>query len=184
MQSLTSVLGILKVIVDSGVIEDVTDIAKRVWEQCTKNYSESEYSDETPDLISKTLHRMQTGSPPRIALVGMTSAGKSSLINALFGESISEVRRNADTTNCVLTAEFPSGLVIYDTPGLAGDEELGYENITRLFLDLQQEEDSTNFTSVPFQENLTEVSELSLFCHSPGRQSLGALSVNQYKLSY
>ena len=162
MQSLTSVLGILKVIVDSGVIEDVTDIAKRVWEQCTKNYSESEYSDETPDLISKTLHRMQTGSPPRIALVGMTSAGKSSLINALFGESISEVRRNADTTNCVLTAEFPSGLVIYDTPGLAGDEELGYENITRLFLDLQQEEDSTNFTSVPFQENFTEVTELSL----------------------
>jgi GTPase Era involved in 16S rRNA processing len=162
MQSLTSVLGILKVIADSGVIEDFTDIAKRVWEQCTKNYSESEYSDETPDLISKTLHRMQTGSPPRIALVGMTSAGKSSLINALFGESISEVRRNADTTDCVLTAKFPSGLVIYDTPGLAGDEELGYENITRLFLDLQQEEDSTNFTSVPFQENLTEVRELSL----------------------
>lgn len=161
MQSLTTVLGVLKAIVDSGVIEEVTDIAKRVWEQCTKNYSESEYSDETPDLISKTLHRMQTGTPPRIALVGMTSAGKSSLVNALFGKSISEVRRNADTTNCVLKAEFPSGLLIYDTPGLAGDEELGYENITRLFLDLQQEEDSTLFSFVPFQNNSSEISELS-----------------------
>lgn len=110
--------------------------------------------------FKQALHRMNTGSAPRIALVGMTSAGKSSLINALFGKPISEVRRTADTTNCVLAAEFPSGLLIYDTPGLAGDQDSGYENITRLFLELPQEEDATQFATVPFQDKSTEIVEL------------------------
>jgi GTPase Era involved in 16S rRNA processing len=104
---------------------------------------------------------MEIGSPPHIALVGMTSAGKSSLVNALFGSSISEVKRTADTTDCVIKAEFPSGLLIYDTPGLAGDEELGYENITRLFLDLEQEEDSPIASIVRLQEKVLEDRELS-----------------------
>ena len=146
---------------ESGSIDDILDAGKRLWEHLTKNYDDSEYSDETPDVIAKTLHKMQTGSAPRIALVGMTSAGKSSLINALFGKPISEVKRSADTTNCVLVAAFPSGLLIYDTPGLAGDEDLGYENITRLFLNLQQEDESKQFSSVPFQENTSNICELS-----------------------
>lgn len=159
MKTVVNLKNILKLLTSTGVIDDFMDLGRRVWDYFQKDY-DSGYSDEHPDVIAKALHRMNTGSAPRIALVGMTSAGKSSLINALFGKPISEVRRTADTTNCVLAAEFPSGLLIYDTPGLAGDEKFGYENITRLFLELPQEEDATQFAAVPFQEKPTEIVEL------------------------
>lgn len=133
MELIKNIRDVLNLVDKSELIENFIDLSRRVWEHFHKDYN-SGYSDENPDVIAKALHRMNTGSAPRIALVGMTSAGKSSLINALFGKPISEVRRTADTTNCVLAAEFPSGLLIYDTPGLAGDQDFGYENITRLFL--------------------------------------------------
>ncbi|MBW4600791.1 MAG: 50S ribosome-binding GTPase [Calothrix sp. FI2-JRJ7] len=157
---LIEIISILEQAKNSGAIDFIYDIGKRVWEYFQKDYDLS-YSDENPDVIAKTLHRMNTGAAPKIALVGMTSAGKSSLINALFGKSMSEVQRTADTTSCVFVAKFPSGLLIYDTPGLAGDEELGYENITRLFLEIPQEEDATQFYTVPFQEKPPEITELS-----------------------
>jgi hypothetical protein len=53
-------------------------------------------------------------------------------------------------------------LLIYDTPGIAGDEELGYENITRLFLGISQDEDAKQFSSVPFQDKPPEIVDLSL----------------------
>lgn len=160
MQSLTGILDIFRKTYESGVIEDIAKFLHFIWDYMEKNYRQDS-SDETPSVISAFFHRMEIGSPPRIALVGMTSAGKSSLVNALFGSSISEVKRTADTTDCVIKAEFPSGLLIYDTPGLAGDEELGYENITRLFLDLEQEEDSPIASIVRFKEKAFEDFELS-----------------------
>jgi GTPase Era involved in 16S rRNA processing len=160
MKRINSISTLLKGFVESGIINDTIALTQAIWNYFTKDY-QSSYSDTNPNVIAKTLHRMNTGSAPRIALVGMTSAGKSSLINALFGQSIAEVRRTADTTSCVIKAEFPSGLVIYDTPGLGGNEELGYENITRLFLGLSQEEEAKQFYSVPFQETSTETVDLS-----------------------
>lgn len=160
MKAINNIQALLKGLVESGIINDTIALTQTIWNYFTKDYNSS-YSDNNPNVIAKTLHRMNTGSAPRIALVGMTSAGKSSLINALFGQSVAEVRRTADTTSCVIKAEFPSGLVIYDTPGLGGNEELGYENITRLFLGMSQEEDAKQFHSVPFQETSPEIVDLS-----------------------
>ncbi len=98
-------------------------------------------------------------TPPCIALVGMTSAGKSSLINALFGKPVTEVKRTADTTHLVNRIEFSSDLVIYDTPGVGGDEQ--FENITRLFLGIPQDDELEYADSVPFKLNDIEMRELS-----------------------
>ncbi|MCC5633996.1 50S ribosome-binding GTPase [Nostoc sphaeroides CHAB 2801] len=160
MKAIKNIQALLKVLTESGILNDAVALGQYIWNHFTKDY-DSSYSDNNPDVIAKTLHRMNNGSAPRIALVGMTSAGKSSLINALFGQSIAEVRRTADTTSCVIKAEFPSGLIIYDTPGLGGNEEFGYENITRLFLGMSQEEDAKEFESVPFQKTLNDIIELS-----------------------
>ncbi|TBR61696.1 hypothetical protein B4U84_13220 [Westiellopsis prolifica IICB1] len=160
MEVLKNIQAFLKVLTKSDIVNDAVTLSQYIWNHFTKDY-DSSYSDNNPDVIAKTLHRMNNGSAPRIALVGMTSAGKSSLINALFGQSIAEVRRTADTTSCVIKAEFPSGLIIYDTPGIGGNEEFGYENITRLFLGISQEEDAKEFEFVPFQETLNEIVELS-----------------------
>lgn len=108
------------------------------------------YDVDSATIVSKTLHRMKEGIAPRIALSGITSSGKSTLMNALFGTSITETKRTRDTTNCVLKAEFPSGLVIYDTPGILSDEQL--ENITRAFLELDQLE-KPKVDQIPFQRS-------------------------------
>jgi GTPase Era involved in 16S rRNA processing len=160
MKVIKNIQALLKVLTESGIVNDAVALGQHIWNYFTNEY-DSTYSDNNPDVIAKTLHRMNNGSAPRIALVGMTSAGKSSLINALFGQSIAEVRRTADTTSCVIKVEFPSGLIIYDTPGLGGNEEFGYENITRLFLGMSQEEDAKEFDSVPFQETLNDIFQLS-----------------------
>jgi Fe2+ transport system protein B len=94
------------------------------------------YDEQAPTPVSTVLHKIEMGSAPRIAIVGATSVGKSSLVNALFGSVISHVSLTADTTSEVVRVEFPSGLVIYDTPGVFGSEE--FENITRMFLGLPQ----------------------------------------------
>ncbi|HAT14745.1 MAG TPA: hypothetical protein DCS91_15260 [Microcoleaceae bacterium UBA11344] len=74
---------------------------------------------------------------PCIAVTGITHTGKSSLINAIFGEKKSEEGLTADTTSAVVKIKFKSGMEIYDTPG-AGGAEVRWENITRAYLGLKQ----------------------------------------------
>jgi len=74
---------------------------------------------------------------PVIVVTGVTHTGKSSLINAIFGEERTREGLTADTTDMVIRIKFKSGLLIYDTPG-AGGIEVKYENITRAFLGLKQ----------------------------------------------
>ena len=103
-------------------------------------------------VVSRALNRLNLGkSPaPRIAIVGETSVGKTALVNVLFGAKVGAVKLTADTTRSVHRVKFPSNLVIYDTPGIFGDEEL--ENITRLFLGLNQDyEKEARPKEVPFQ---------------------------------
>jgi hypothetical protein len=127
--------------------EDVQDVAKKIWAALTAEQTKV-HDDTNPTIVSKALHRMNAGRPPRIALAGMTSAGKSSLANALFGSPIAEVRRTPDTTDCVLEVKFPSGLVVYDTPGLFGNGS--YENITRAVLGLDQDPALELVQTIPF----------------------------------
>ena len=115
-------------------------------------------------VVSRALHRLNLGdkSAPQIAVVGETSVGKTALVNSLFGTQLAEERLTADTTKSVLRAQFPSNLVIYDTPGIFGDEKL--ENITRLFIGLEQVfEKAKRVKDVPFQRspNSEEIIELS-----------------------
>lgn len=115
-------------------------------------------------VVSRTLYRLKLGdeAAPRIVVVGETSVGKTALVNALFSSQLREERLIADTTPSVLRVQFPSNLVIYDTPGIFGDEKL--ENITRSFIGLRQRyNQAARVRSVPFQTdpNSDEIIHLS-----------------------
>ena len=115
-------------------------------------------------VVSRTLYRLKLGdeAAPRIVVVGETSVGKTALVNALFSSQLREERLIADTTPSVLRVQFPSHLVIYDTPGIFGDEKL--ENITRSFIGLRQRyNQAARVRSVPFQTdpNSDEIIHLS-----------------------
>jgi GTP-binding protein EngB required for normal cell division len=141
---LTAVNSLLRTAID----QSVQSLGHELWKLITTSPDlKSESNDAT--IASKVLHRMQHGNPPRIALVGMTTAGKTSLVNTLFGQQLADVSITPDTTKSVFRVEFPSGLVIYDTPGVFGKGNL--ENITRLFLHLQQDSEFPLASHVPYR---------------------------------
>lgn len=135
--------------------KDVTYLIRGIMDLVEENES---------SVVLKALHRLklEDGPAPRIAIVGETSAGKTALVNALFSSQLREERLTADTTPSVFRVQFPSNLVIYDTPGIFGDEKL--ENITRSFIGLRQRyNQAARVRSVPFQTapNSEEIIHLS-----------------------
>ena len=75
--------------------------------------------------------------PPSIIVVGRTGAGKSTLVNTLFGRDVAETGTRSDVTSGVAKYVLPNtGVAIYDTPGAAGFNESA-ENSMRRFLQLE-----------------------------------------------
>jgi GTP-binding protein EngB required for normal cell division len=87
----------------------------------------------------------------RIAVVGRTKSGKSSLINALLGEELCCVGAAVDTTDKIhkLGAEQNGdpGVYLVDTPGIGADEE--YEARTLAYLGIAGHESHRPVSIVP-----------------------------------
>lgn len=147
-KTVADLIKLTKQIIEFARSEDVRDIAQQLWQYVQGSPGDASSTDDDPNTVSRALHRLHARTPPRIALAGMTSSGKSSLLNALFGLPVNDVRRTPDTTDCVIQVPFGSGLTIYDTPGLAGNEH--YENVARAFLQIPQDRDLETITSIPF----------------------------------
>src|SRR3954471_2310465 len=121
---------IAKTVLEISRSEDVRDVAKELWGRATGS-AKREAAEHDGAIVSRALHKLHTRTPPRLALAGLTSSGKSTLLNTLFGLPIAAAKRTADTTDCVIRVPFRSGFTIYDTPGFGGNET--YENVTRAF---------------------------------------------------
>lgn len=88
--------------------------------------------------VSRALQQHLAGPPPRIAIVGKTSTGKSTLFNCLFNHPASRIAHAPGTTTDILRAELSTGLALYDTPGLF--DNVQDENFTRQLLSLEIEQ--------------------------------------------
>jgi tRNA modification GTPase len=78
------------------------------------------------ELVQRLLEQMQTRGRadhgPRVTLVGWPNVGKSSLFNALLGQSAAIVSAQAGTTRDYLTAMLPLGTVLCELIDTAGRE--------------------------------------------------------------
>lgn len=105
----------------------------------------SKSNDGTMDMV---LNKVSHGREPRIAILGETSSGKSTLINKLFGHPILETKSTPDTTTMVHEIKFGSGLVLYDTPGFESwNPET--ENRTRAFMGLGLRRSDQKSSQIP-----------------------------------
>jgi len=147
-KTVTALLKMAKEVIDFARSKDVREAAQELWEYMQKSNRGGAASLDDATVVSRALHRLHTRTPPHLALAGLTSSGKSSLLNTLFGLSIADVKRTADTTDCVIYVPFRSGLTIYDTPGFAGDET--FENVARAFLRIPQDPDLGPVANIPF----------------------------------
>lgn len=122
--------------IDFATSEEVSDLLKKIKNFLLKDQGGVPNHNEDKNIIGPVLHKIHGRTPPKLALAGLTSSGKSMLLNTLFGIPITTVKRTADTTDCVICVPFKSGLVIYDTPGFGSNET--FENIARAFLRIPQ----------------------------------------------
>ncbi len=104
--------------------------------------------EQTKQLSAQTQSRTDATSIPRVALVGAPNAGKSSLLNALAGESVALVSPVAGTTrDYVERRANVSGVecLLVDTAGLADhDERLSHEiDATAMQHSRQQQDQAT-----------------------------------------
>lgn len=90
----------------------------------------------------------------RVAIVGTANVGKSSLVNGLFGEGVMVEGARSDVTNRVTRVDMESGLVLYDTPGLAGLDDQN-EEITRAYLGMTPYENPVNTIPLCFLDKGT-----------------------------
>jgi GTP-binding protein EngB required for normal cell division len=147
-KTVATILPIAKKVVEFARSKDVRELASEVWSKLGGDEGEKGTGHHNDALVvSRTLHRLEARKPPQLALAGLTSSGKSTLLNTLFGVSVADVKRTADTTDCVICVPFRSGLVIYDTPGFAGNET--FENVARAFLRIPQDPDLGEISSIP-----------------------------------
>lgn len=84
----------------------------------------------------------ELSGPLRVAFVGVTGSGKSTLINAIMGRKILKTGAAADTTDSVDKVEYKKGhLVLIDTPGVGGCAH-NYEETTITMLGLNGSPDA------------------------------------------
>lgn len=91
-------------------------------ELCTHGYKDLETFRNVCNDVSQKL----SDCKPTMMLYGVYNAGKSTLVNALFGEELAGVSDKPETSK-ITRYEF-RGNIIYDTPGLNAPEE--HEKVT------------------------------------------------------
>jgi predicted GTPase len=103
------------------------DFAKKI-------QADSSIAEDVKSKILKNLHDLSQ-EKVHILVTGATGCGKSSTINALFGDQIAKVGQGADPETMAISRHDYNNIVLYDSPGLGDGKEADLrhaKNITDL----------------------------------------------------
>ena len=91
-----------------------------LWVETRKVLADRVFSGKVlahPVIVESTLHRLARSETPQVAFVGMSNAGKSSLINALVKREIAIASKLPGRTRHLFTFEIGGMLSLIDLPG-------------------------------------------------------------------
>ena len=119
------------------------------------------------------------GQGVNIAVVGPVDAGKTKLINDLFGAEVGEVALRADTTTEILALELATGVILVDTPGTSGRE--ANEAITAAYLGISCSDGADPAREIPVRRlgpGQSYANDVALQYLTPGSSSHLTLTPN------
>lgn len=129
--------------------------------ECTESFSEfSTYKNKLSDI-----HNMIERCTPSLMFYGIYNAGKSSVLNAIFGEEKASVNDIPETHK---VQEYKwNNYILVDTPGLNGppeDEKVSLMEVKKRDIIMFVIDDSDNFDSIEITEKIVEILEAKKPC--------------------
>ena len=120
------------------LIKGLRERSNQIGIKIKENDPQEEISDVLKNSFLFSKNTFEKTRPPIVTVTGASHSGKSTLINCLFGSKIWDERMTLpdDTSGKIVRVKFPSGLIIFDTPGVGG--AIMGENSTRAFFNLPQ----------------------------------------------
>lgn len=116
----------------------------------TNIYSEIKESIDRADLSEEersklmSLFRQYAGQKINLLIVGATGCGKSSTINAMFGEKVAKVGIGVDPETMNIEKYTLGNMTIWDSPGLGDGKEADVEHAKNIIQKLEETDDKGN----------------------------------------
>ena len=118
-------------------------MGKNIFKEIERNVMRENMDENTRQKLLGNLLRMKN-QKINLMVTGATGAGKSSTINALFGEEVAKVGTSADPETTEIEKYELDNLIVWDTPGLGDGKEADNRHSKRIIDKLYEKDENGN----------------------------------------
>ena len=116
-------------------------MGKNIFKEIERNIMKEQMEDQTREKLLVNLLKMKN-QKINLMVTGATGVGKSSTINALFGEEVAKVGTSVDPETMEIEKYELDNLVIWDTPGLGDGKEVDNRHSKRIIDKLYEKDEN------------------------------------------
>ena len=118
-------------------------MGKNIFKEIERSIMNEQIEDKTREKLLVNLLKMKN-QKINLMVTGATGVGKSSTINALFGEEVAKVGTSVDPETMEIEKYELDNLVIWDTPGLGDGKEADNRHSKRIIAKLYEKDENGN----------------------------------------
>ena len=118
-------------------------MGKNIFKEIERSIMNEQIEDKTREKLLVNLLKMKN-QKINLMVTGATGVGKSSTINALFGEEVAKVGTSVDPETMEIEKYELDNLVIWDTPGLGDGKEADNRHSKRIIDKLYEKDENGN----------------------------------------